>query len=144
MAKRPTIETIDASLARWKTRLKRAITMIGKLEKQKKRLAKAVATKPAPAKPEPLAVTIMREMVEPAPTPVKEPAEIDTSIPAFLQRPKISEADAKAAAEIVAGQKETKRLKAVGRAARKAAEKRGETRKMPLSGKAALEAIRNG
>jgi hypothetical protein len=43
MAKRPTLETIDVSLRRWKTRLKRAVTAIDKLEKQKKRLLRTVA-----------------------------------------------------------------------------------------------------
>ena len=45
MASKPTIESIDASLARWKTRLKRAVNTIDKLDKQRKRLAKAAITK---------------------------------------------------------------------------------------------------
>jgi hypothetical protein len=38
-----TIEQIDASLTRWKSRLRRAMTAIDKLEKQRKRLANKVA-----------------------------------------------------------------------------------------------------
>ena len=142
--KKPTIETIDASLARWKTRLKRAMTAIGKLEKQRKRLVKAASSPPKPtpvpaAKPEPLAVKILREMAAPDPTPVKA-AEIDTEIPAFLRRqPKLDPV----AAGIKAEQDETKRRKAVGRIAKLKAKKSGATRKLPLSGRAALEAIRN-
>jgi hypothetical protein len=40
-----TLEQIDASLTRWKSRLRRAMTAIDKLEKQRKRLAKATAVR---------------------------------------------------------------------------------------------------
>jgi hypothetical protein len=152
MAKKPTIESIDASLARWKTRLKRAVNMIDKLEKQRKRLVKAAGRVSVPAyptvdseatlgalppKPEPLAVTIMREMAAPV-----EPAKPDDGgIPDFLRRK--SDPD-QVAEQIRQEQAETKRRKAVGRIATMKAKKAGETRKMPLSGKAALAAIRNG
>jgi hypothetical protein len=48
------------------------------------------------------------------------------------------------AEQIAAEQAETKKKKAQGRIAKMKAKKSGETRKMPLTGKAALEAIRNG
>jgi hypothetical protein len=41
--KQKTIEAIDASLAKWKTRLRRAMTAIDKLERQRKRLVLVTA-----------------------------------------------------------------------------------------------------
>jgi ribosomal 50S subunit-associated protein YjgA (DUF615 family) len=140
MAKRVTLEYVEASIARWQTRLRRAVRAVEKLEKQRKRLVKAqtdlaiapaTATRPKP-KPEPLAVTIMRELAEPAPA-------LDTAIPSFLRR-----APDPVAAQLKAGIAETKRLKAKGRIAKMKAKQSGETKRMPLTGKAALEAIRNG
>jgi hypothetical protein len=145
MAKKPTTENIDALLARWKTRLKRAVNAIDKLEKQKKRLAKAQARQakppkpveaPKPPKPEPLAVTIMREMAAPV-----EP--LDTSIPPFLKR-QTPDHDMVVAEQLRLEQEATKRKKSQGRIAKMKAKKSGETRKMPLTGRAALDAIRNG
>jgi hypothetical protein len=142
MAKKPkTIEHLDASIGRWKTRLRRAVTMIDKLEKQRKRIAakppKPVAVKTPEPKPEPVAVTIMRQAA-PDPTPVKA-AEIDTGIPAFLQRKPLDPV----AQQIADEQAETKKKKALGRIAKMKAKKSGETKKMPLTGRAALDAIRN-
>jgi hypothetical protein len=135
MARKPTLETVTASMARWQTRLRRAVRAIEKLEKQKKRIEKAAA------KAEPLALTIMREIAAPDPTPgVICRAVADTGIPAFLQRKKLDPV----AERMVQEQAETKRKKAAGRIAKMKAKKSGETRKMPLTGKAALEAIRNG
>jgi hypothetical protein len=145
MARKRSKEQVAVSLAKWKTRLKRSVTMIDKLEKQLKRMEKAkpdlaiappLATRPKP-KPEPLAVTIMREIAAPDPTPVRE---IDTSIPTFLQRRKLDPV----AEQMVKDQAETKKKKAAGRIAKMKAKRSGETRKMPLTGNAALEAIRNG
>jgi hypothetical protein len=137
MARKPTLETVTASMARWQTRLRRAVRAIEKLEKQKKRIEKSVA-KP---KAEPLAVTIMREIAAPDPTPgVICRAVPDTGIPAFLQRKKLDPV----AEQIKAEQVETKKKKAAGRIAKMKAKQSGETKKMPLTGKAALEAIRNG
>jgi hypothetical protein len=139
MAKKPkTIEHLDASIGRWKTRLKRAITMIDKLEKQRKRIEKAAANPPKPRQPKPQPMPVAATPnPTPAPTPV---AEIDTSIPAFLKRPKHDPV----AQEIADEQAKTKRLKARGRIEKMKAKKSGETKRMPLTGKAALDAIRNG
>jgi hypothetical protein len=118
--------------------------MIDKLEKQRKRLAKkpdhlgtmveiVAATVPSTGP-----VTGFIPVVKPE--PLVKAAEIDTGIPTFLQRKKLDSV----AAEIVAEQAETKKKKAQGRIAKMKAKKSGETRKMPLTGKAALDAIRNG
>lgn len=133
MTKINKIEQNEAAIKRWRSRLKRAMTMLDKLEKQRKRLAKAQARPPgAPS----YAETIMREIVEPAPAPAPSPPD-RLEIPGFLRR----QPDP-ATAQLVAEQEETKRLKARGRIATLKAKKSGETRRMPLTGKAALAAIR--
>lgn len=136
MAKRntKTIEQIDAALARWQTRLKRAVSTIERLTKQRKRAVKASAAPKPEARQEPLALTVMRSLTEPAPTP--PPA--DTGIPAFLKR----SSDNAVADQIKAEQAETKKRKAAGRIAKMKAKQSGETRRMPLTGRAALAAIR--
>jgi hypothetical protein len=142
------LEQNAAALKRWRTRLKRAMTAIDKLEKQRKRLeAKAQADlavttgkRPAVRVSVPAHPTVDSETtlgtVPPAPAPT---VEIDTSIPAFLQRKKPGDPIGE---QIAAEQAETKRLKARGRIAKMKAKQSGETRKMPLTGKAALAAIR--
>ena len=150
MAKKPkSIEHLDASIARWKTRLRRAVTMIDKLEKQRKRAAVRASPPAHPTVhsettlgtvPPSRVITDMREITAaPKPEPVKA-AEIDTEIPAFLKRAKLDPV----AEQIKAEQAETKKKKAAGRIAKMKAKKSGETKKMPLTGKAALDAIRNG
>lgn len=157
MAKKPTLEHVDASIARWKARLKRAMTALGKLEKQRKRLVKAAASPPRKP-PEPavpastLVAAVKGHISRMTATPVVAktadnsaqvapvPEQPDLGIPAFLQRPKLDPV----AAEIKAEQDETKLRKSRGRIAKMKAKKSGETRKMPLSGRAALAAIRNG
>jgi hypothetical protein len=133
-----------AALKRWRTRLKRAMSMVEKLEKQRKRLeAKPVRVADLerrlekietvePAKPEPLAVTVLKPLAEPA-----KPDNLE--LPSFLKRTPDPVAE-----QIKAEQEETKRRKARGRSERKKAAQRGDLKKMPLTGKAALEAIRNG
>jgi hypothetical protein len=140
------MEQNAAATKRWRTRLKRAMTMLDKLEKQRKRLERAVdlaiapkgATKPQarPPKAPSLAETIMRQIAEPQPAPSPAPPA-DLAIPSFLRR----EPDP-VAEQLKAEQAETKRLKARGRIATMKAKQSGETRKMPLTGKAALAAIR--
>lgn len=158
MAKKPDLAHVEASLARWKTRLKRAMTAIGKLEKQRKRLVKAAASPPRKL-PAPVADQIAGYHPDQSDAerikrgalvdkPAENSAQVapvekqpdDLGIPAFLQRKKLDPV----AAEIKAEQDETKRKKAQGRIAKMKAKKSGETRKMPLTGKAALAAIRNG
>jgi hypothetical protein len=139
--KKITVEQIDAHLARWQTKLKRAVNTLERLQRMRKRLMKKVpdlavappgATRPKPKPPEPMAVTYMRSLVEQAAPP------IDTSIPDFLKR------DDAVAEQLRAEQAETKKKKAQGRIAKMKAKQSGETRKMPLTGRAALDAIRNG
>jgi hypothetical protein len=135
MAKRPTIEYIDESLARWKTRLKRAVTTIDKLEKQKKRLMKKSPMAIAETLAEPVLVNPKTEL------PKAEPAPADLGIPDFLRRQ--SQPDP-VAEQIREEQAATKKAKARGRIEKMKAKKAGELKKMPLSGKAALDHIRNG
>lgn len=136
--KQSKLEHNAEALKRWRTRLKRAMTMIDKLEKQRGRLEKAATrvmiTKEL-ATPEPLAVTIIKELAAPEP-----PKSDDLAIPAFLQRKKLDPV----AEQIAADQAATKKAKARGRIEKMKAKKRGDLKKMPLTGKAALEAIRNG
>lgn len=69
----------------------------------------------------------------------------DEAIPAFLDRRKAGEAkDAARAAEIRAEQAERKKLKARGRIEKMKAKQAGDLKKMPLTGRAALDAIKNG
>jgi len=159
MAKKPTLEHVEASIARWKTRLKRAMTTLDKLEKQKKRIAKAAASPPRKL-PEAVAdqiagyhpdqsdaERIKRGALVDKPAensaPVAPPQKQldDLGIPDFLRRQSNPDPVAE---QIREEQAETKRRKAVGRIAKMKAKKSGETKKMPLSGKAALDAIRNG
>jgi hypothetical protein len=154
MAKKPkTIEHLDASIARWKTRLKRAVTMIDKLEKQRKRVAKAAAAPPRKL-PEPVAdqiagyhrdqseaERIKRGALPSKPEPMPEPKpERNLDIPAFLRR----QTPDPVAEQIKAEQAETKKKKARGRIEKMKAKQSGDTKKMPLTGRAALDAIRNG
>jgi len=145
MAKKTmTLEHIDFSISRWKTRLKRAMTAIDKLEKQRKRLIKGATVRASvPAYPTVDSETALGTVPPPdlaiAPPLAKAVVkEIDTSIPSFLRRSPDPVAEA-----IKVEQAETKRLKASGRIAKLKAKQSGETRKMPLSGRAALAAIRS-
>jgi hypothetical protein len=132
--KQVTVEAIDASISRWQSRLRRAVNAIERLQKQRKRVVKAAAR---PAKVPPVAAIAPATPASPPDLAVAHP--LDTAIPAFLQRKKLEPA----AAAIVAEQAETKRLKARGRIAKMKAKSSGETKRMPLTGRAALEAIRN-
>lgn len=132
-----------AAIKRWRTRLKRAMTMLDKLERQRRRIEKATF-RLAKEKGEsyPIAMTLSRLPDVTVVEVVKDPpvAEIDTSIPAFLARKKLDPV----AQQIEQEQQDTKRKKSAGRIAKMKAKQSGATRKMPLTGKAALEAIRNG
>jgi ribosomal 50S subunit-associated protein YjgA (DUF615 family) len=156
-----TLEHIDYSLARWKTRLKRAMTAIDKLEKQRKRLVKAqtdLAVAP-PTATRPVRRDILQQTgegdmvikkVEP-PKPYGEVLDemdhqakyqpaVEDEIPSFLRR----QSPDPIAEQIRKEQAETKKKKAQGRIAKMKAKQSGETKRMPLTGKAALQAIRNG
>jgi len=168
--KTETIEHLDASIKRWKTRLKRTMTMLDKLEKKRNRLAaKALVAKHLDPVLEQLAGLTIRPkaekvvVFEPEPiSPVideimsKPPSETemaahdrvleDSGIPAFLRRGQAAQAAAdKVIADSIREEQATaKKAKAQGRIAKMKAKKAGDLKKMPLSGKAALDAIRNG
>jgi hypothetical protein len=155
------LEQNTAALKRWKARFSRAVTMLNKLERQRKRLeskapkpivpsvyAKVViddtVVKKSKPEPKPKAEMFTPHPMVPAETrvgfvEVKEKAEIDTSIPSFLKRNPDPVAE-----QIKSEQAETKKLKAKGRIEKMKAKKRGDLKKMPLSGKAALDLIDNG
>ena len=162
--KTETIEHLDASIKRWKTRLKRSVTMIEKLEKKRNRLAAkatvakhldpvleqlgALSIRPKAEKtvvfePELISPVIDQIMSKP-PTESEKAANDqileDSGIPEFLQRKKLDPV----AEQIVAEQDAAKKAKAQGRIAKMKAKKAGDLNKMPLSGKAALDLIRNG
>ena len=99
MAKKTmTLEHIDYSISRWKTRLKRAMTTLDKLEKQRKRVeqrgrqAGVPSLPPAPRAPVPFPNQGDGiGLTKPAPAPPvavpKTGAQVaDEEIPAFLRR----------------------------------------------------------
>jgi hypothetical protein len=129
------LATTEASLKRWQTRLKRAATKVGELDRQRlryQRLLATVETTPVPVAPPVKVRPIKIKMKEIEPVPKETPkAEVIASvamtkaeepIPAFLNR-----ADPHVAAKLTA--------------ARKKAEVE-ERKKMPLTGKAALAFIK--
>jgi hypothetical protein len=138
-----------AALKRWRTRLKRAMTAVDKLEKQRRRLeAKPVKltenigsttwSKPS---------TTVADIDPPVEVlaAIKEVAvhDVDAGIPDFLKR---GVAAQKAVDEVIADQirdeqEATKKKKAQGRIAKMKAKQSGDTKRMPLSGKDALRAI---
>ena len=138
-----TLEQVDAAIARWQTKLRRAVRAIEKLEAQKKRIVRRQASVPDLAIAPPLATAVKPKPV-PAPPASPPPGAaactIDTSIPAFLQRRKLDPV----AEQIKQEQAEAKQRKTRGRIERMKAKQRGDLKRMPLTGKAALEAIRNG
>lgn len=117
-----------------------------KLEAKVKWLRKAIARyeKIASQPKVPPAV----ETVKPLPPAILAEARAtadDIGIPDFLARKRDAERrDAVAAEAIRAEQAEHKRTKSRNRIAEMKAKQAGDTRRMPLSGKAALEAIRQG
>lgn len=159
MAKKPTIESIDASLKRWKTRLKRAVSTIDRLEKQRKRLemktrgehrdtsgrqgarpARPVSPPQAQAAEVEKRQDTIGRAAEPRQATVKaEPARDDLGIPEFLRR----QAPDPAIEQIREEQAAIKTAKARGRIEKMKAKQRGDLKKMPLSGRAALDHIRN-
>lgn len=140
------IDHVNAAIKRWQSRLQRAMTMLRKFENQRKRI-EAAAKKPTRPRahasigdPSTLGVAIQESIKDQG--IAAKTAVIDTEIPAFLRREKATLDPA--ATEILKEQEETKRKKARGRIEKMKAKQRGDLKKMPLSGKAALEAIRNG
>lgn len=155
--KQITVEQIDERITRWQGKLKRAVNTIERLQRMRKRALKKAAAvdlaiapplaKAVKPKPEPLAVTLFKEMAaegaaesaeRPAAPGVQAPAAIDTTLPDFLRRDR----DTPEAAQIRAEQAERKSRKNAGRIATMKAKARGDLKKMPLTGRAAMAAIR--
>ena len=171
MARRQkTLAEIDASIKRWNTRFTRAMTALAKLNAQRKRAVKAAQrpqiTMIAIAAPmPPVRVEVPADSVAgyhpdqsnaerivrgALPKTAEEQAKAvlgDLDIPDFLRREtarKESKACADHGAAIAAEIAARKKAKSHGRIAKMKAKKAGDTKKMPLSGKAALDHIRNG
>lgn len=126
-----------ANLIRYDARLKLARR---KLERIKRAAIKALE-KDTMQRQSRSAKTVSAEITN---VPVAElPIADDLAIPDFLQRKRDGERkDKETADKIRAEQAERKTLKARGRIATMKAKQSGETRRMPLTGRAALEAIR--
>lgn len=138
-----------AALKRWRSRLSRAVRMVEKLEKQRKRLEVAAAAPPKAIRPRGHFVlndpstfgpAIQEAMQDQGVGQITPPTKSDDlAIPAFLQRKKLDPV----AEQIKAEQEATKRAKGRGRIEKMKAKQRGDLKKMPLTGRAALDAIRN-
>ena len=161
MAKKPTLSHVETLIARNETRLKRTMTALDKLKKQRARLLKAAPTVPASTLVAAVKGHIARTVTVRASLPAHPTVDSETTlgtgpsskpttdddkldIPGFLRRQGPSDADKAAADKLKAEQAATKKAKAQGRIATMKAKKSGETRKMPLTGKAALALINNG
>lgn len=139
-------------IKRWKSRLKRAMTMIDKLERQKLRLDRKLTREQVEAEVKQPALSESCDHIASAMIQGKsfEQASDDLAIPSYLQRKAEGEAKDKAAADAIrqelATQQEAKRRKSNEKARIKKevrqADLTGKTRRMPLSGKEALKAIR--
>jgi hypothetical protein len=125
-----TLEQIERSLGRLRSRLYRTVNAINKLEKAHRRIKRRMELERVQPKPEPQQVA--------ARAPV---ASDDLSIPPIFIRPRLNQADEAAKAEILAQQEATKKAKTATRIAKLKADKSGDTKRMPLTGKAALAAI---
>lgn len=127
-----------AAIKRWRSRLKRAMTAIDKLERQRKRLEAAAAKGHAK-----IVRRQLRNLRNPtsrcAPPASASPPSDDLGIPSYLKRTPDPVAE-----QIKSEQAATKQKKARGRIEKMKAKRRGDLSKMPLTGKAALDAIRNG
>jgi hypothetical protein len=169
-----TIADLEADEKRWKTRMKRAFTALDRIDGQKRRLLAKIGAPPPKTKPmiavqRHVTMIGIAAPDRPAPDPVPEPviapaapavaADDGFDIPGFLRRARGTPADQAEAAQrkaeredndrktadaIRAEQEATKKLKARGRIEKMKAKKAGDTKRMPLTGKAALDMIRNG
>jgi hypothetical protein len=134
--KRRTIDQIEALLKKHRSKLKREINAIDKLERQK-----ASASKPKPQpKPQPKPVLDVKSEVLKILTGVDETLDIRQQ-PWIKKASNLNDADKAAIAAIEAAQKERKDAKAAAAKTKRKAKLAGELRKMPLEGKAALAKI---
>lgn len=130
--RKQTLEQNATALKRWRSRLKRAMTAIEKLERQRKRLETAAAQSA-------LSIAKSRRVAPSGDMAPVVAAEPDLAIPSFLDRTKPDPV----ADQIRAEQADIKKRKARGRIEKMKAKQRGDLKRMPLTGRAALEAIRN-
>jgi len=158
--KRMTIDECDAAIKRWRTKFRIAINRLDDLERIKKRLvarlakeaAEARAAEQAPAQHHPVTMIAVAapavetdHLSEPAFEKLATAKPVDDDMPDFLRRRKEGDQrDALAREAILAEQTERKKNKARARIETMKAKKAGDLKKMPLTGKAALDAIRNG
>ena len=126
-----TIEAVDEAIRRWQRRLTRAANALAKLERQRRRLGKPAS------KPDSKPVAVHKPV-----DPLIEHVADQLGIPPFLQRSQPSPQAEAIKAEIAA--KKKAKAKAKARIETMKAKQRGDLKRMPLTGKAALEAIRNG
>jgi hypothetical protein len=141
-----TLEQIERSLDRLRSRLYRTVNAINKLEKAHRRIKRRMESQDAETQTaqsqKQLAQSekskALAESVGPA---VAVPNLGDLDIPAALKRPPVNPADARAKEEILAQQEAAKKIKTTARIAKLKADKAGDTKRMPLTGKAALAAI---
>lgn len=141
-------EACLANMVRYELRLK-------DLRRKRDRLAKAMA-KPKPFNAKADLVQQVTAAIGHPPVeavtdipfsefPIAERLDEDEPIPAFLKRaPAPKKTDAELGAELKAAIEEKRKAKARGRIAKMKAKQAGDLKKMPLTGRAALEAIRNG
>jgi hypothetical protein len=165
-----TIEQVQANLKRLRSRLKRTVNAIDKLEKAEKRLLSkarsgvaqsveqtAVNRSVAGSSPaagaieeaKPIPPAIVKTEYAPPPSLGSDPQSAhpsppppDLDIPIFMRRAAAAKRRDELAAEVIRQEQEERRkTKARNRIAEMKAKQSGETRKMPLSGKAALAKI---
>jgi hypothetical protein len=153
------LDVIDTKRKRWQSRLTRAVNAIGKLDRQRQRVVKNASNiaMVASRRPREQANTVESKRLQPpannltesqVPTlsamlPLNKKAQRqvttdDLGIPTFLQRKKLDPV----AEQILQEQQDIKRRKSAGRIAKMKAKAKGDLKKMPLTGKAALDAIR--
>jgi len=134
-----TIQRWQAKLAKADAAVQRSIRTLAKLERKRRRMEKALAEPPLIAAREPTKEQVLIIKSLDVAAELKPAPPDDLSIPTFLQRKKLDPV----AAAIKLEQEEQKLAKSRGRIEKMKAKQRGDLSKMPLTGKAALDAIRN-
>ena len=150
MAKKPKPEDVEAALARWRTKLKRAFGAVERLEQRQKRmrprghaLISDLAGTIGPAIRESIKdQKVIGKPVAMIAIAAPELKAVEDAIPDFLRR--TPQADIEARVQIEVEQANQRLARSRARISKLKAKKAGDLKKMPLSGKAALDHIRNG
>ena len=152
MAKKPvTIDDLDNAIDKWMTKLRRAANAIDALSIKRKRMLR-------PKRPTMIAIAVPQVETDHLPEPAfeqvataMEPPGIELEIPEWLRRAgpigdktPTELKDLQARIEIETEQANKRIAKSRARVAKMKAKKAGDLKRMPLSGKAALDHIRNG